>query len=73
MRSKSETVRIKPNPDFNLSDELTLLEKIWLKELKPFRERGYNKDINMQTSARKTIIYWSVMHFGKVFIFGGFS
>jgi hypothetical protein len=32
------------DPNFNLSDELTLLEQIWLEELQPFDERGYNPD-----------------------------
>jgi group I intron endonuclease len=39
-----EVVKVKDDPDFNLSDELTLLEKIWLEKLKPFGERGYNTD-----------------------------
>lgn len=37
-----ETVPIKNDPNFNLKDELTLLEKIWLEKLQPFGERGYN-------------------------------
>ena len=37
-----ETVQIKDNPNFNLKDELTLLEEIWLEKLQPFGERGYN-------------------------------
>ena len=32
------------DPVFNLDDELTLLEEIWLEKLQPFGERGYNKD-----------------------------
>jgi len=36
-----EEVRIVDNPNFNLSDELTLLEMIWLEKLKPV-ENGYN-------------------------------
>jgi hypothetical protein len=40
-----ETVKVKvEDPDFNLGDELTLLEQIWLEALKPFGERGYNTD-----------------------------
>ena len=37
-----ETVPIKDDPNFNLKDELTLLEEIWLEKLQPFGERGYN-------------------------------
>jgi group I intron endonuclease len=39
-----ETVQVKDNPNFNLDDELTLLEQIWLEKLQPFGERGYNPD-----------------------------
>lgn len=37
-----EEVRVDDNPNFNLDDELTLLEQIWLEKLQPFGERGYN-------------------------------
>jgi group I intron endonuclease len=37
-----EEINIKDDPNFNLKDELTLLEQIWLEELQPFGERGYN-------------------------------
>jgi len=39
-----ETVTIKDDPNFNLRDELTLLEMIWLEKLQPFGEKGYNLD-----------------------------
>ena len=40
-----ETVQVKEDdPDFNVSDELTLLEQIWLEKLQPFGDRGYNTD-----------------------------
>ncbi len=39
-----EVVQEKDDPDFNLNDELTLLEQIWLEKLRPFGERGYNAD-----------------------------
>jgi group I intron endonuclease len=39
-----EVVKVKDDPNFNLEDELTLLEQIWLEKLKPFGERGYNTD-----------------------------
>jgi len=35
-------VKIKEDPSFNLKDELTLLEQLWLEELQPIGERGYN-------------------------------
>ena len=36
-----EEVNVKDDPNFNLSDELTLLEMIWLEKLQPV-EHGYN-------------------------------
>ena len=37
-----EVVKVKDDPNFNLSDELTLLEQIWIEKIQPFGERGYN-------------------------------
>lgn len=37
-----ETVPIQDDPHFNLKDELTLLEEIWLEKLQPFGKHGYN-------------------------------
>jgi len=37
-----EVVNVSDDPNFNLNDELTLLEQIWLEKLQPFGERGYN-------------------------------
>ncbi len=37
-----EVVEVKDDPNFNLKDELTLLEEIWLEKLQPFGEKGYN-------------------------------
>ncbi|HEY6952434.1 MAG TPA: GIY-YIG nuclease family protein [Bacteroidota bacterium] len=37
-----EVVKVKDDPNFNLEDELTLLEEIWIEKLQPFGERGYN-------------------------------
>jgi hypothetical protein len=37
-----EEVQRKDDPNFNLKDELALLEMIWLEKLQPFGERGYN-------------------------------
>jgi hypothetical protein len=35
-----ETVKVKDDPHFNLEDELTLLEQVWIEELQPFGEKG---------------------------------
>jgi group I intron endonuclease len=43
-----ETVKVKEDPNFNLNDELTLLEQIWLEKLQPFGGRGYNPDENIR-------------------------
>lgn len=37
-----ELVNVKEEPGFDLEDELTLLEQIWLEKLEPFGEKGYN-------------------------------
>lgn len=37
-----EEVKRKDVPNFNLEEELTLLEMIWLENLGPVGERGYN-------------------------------
>ncbi len=37
-----EVVKVRDDPNFNVEDELTLLEQIWLEQLQPFGERGYN-------------------------------
>ncbi len=34
-----EVVKVKDDPDFNLRDEVTLIEQIWLEKLQPFGER----------------------------------
>ncbi len=36
-----EEIKTKEDPNFNLQDELTLLEMIWLEKLQPV-ENGYN-------------------------------
>ena len=43
-----EVVKVKDDPGFDLKDELTLLEAIWLEKLKPFGERGYNTSANIR-------------------------
>ncbi|MBI5943769.1 MAG: GIY-YIG nuclease family protein [Chloroflexi bacterium] len=37
-----EEVKLREAPGFNLSDELTLLEMIWLEKLQPVGDGGYN-------------------------------
>ena len=37
-----EEVKMQDGPNFNLNDELTLLEEIWLEKVQPFGGRGYN-------------------------------
>ncbi len=39
-----EEVKQTDDPNFDVKDELTLLEQIWIEKLQPFGERGYNKD-----------------------------
>jgi hypothetical protein len=43
-----EAVKVTDSPHFNLGDELTLLEQIWLEQLQPFSERGYNRDAKIR-------------------------
>jgi hypothetical protein len=43
-----ETIPIKEDPNFNLKDELTLLEEIWLEKLQPWGERGYNSNAKIR-------------------------
>ena len=43
-----EEVKVKDDPNFNLSDELTLLEEIWIEKVQPFGDRGYNNDTNIR-------------------------
>ena len=43
-----DVVKVANDPHFNLSDELTLLEQIWLEKLDPFGERGYNTDAKIR-------------------------
>jgi hypothetical protein len=41
-------VKVKDDPNFNLRDELILLEQIWLEELQPVGERGYNANARIR-------------------------
>jgi len=43
-----EMVKVKDDPNFNLNDELTLLEQVWLEELEPVGERGYNANTRIR-------------------------
>ena len=43
-----EVVKVKDDPHFNLQDELTLLEQIWLEKLQPVGDHGYNTDTNIR-------------------------
>ncbi len=43
-----ETVKVKKDPNFDIKDELTLLEEIWLERLQPFGEKGYNLNSNIR-------------------------
>jgi hypothetical protein len=43
-----ETVKKTDDPNFNMEDELTLLEQIWLERTEPFGEKGYNKDTQIR-------------------------
>ncbi len=43
-----EVVKVKDDPNFNLEDELTLIEQIWLEKLQPFGEKGYNTDTRIR-------------------------
>src|SRR5258706_10372856 len=43
-----EAQQRKDDPNFNLKDELTLLEMIWLEKLQPVSERGYNLNTNVR-------------------------
>jgi hypothetical protein len=38
-----EVVKVKDDPHFDVADELTLLEEIWVEKLQPFGEHGYNE------------------------------
>jgi hypothetical protein len=43
-----EVVQVRDDPNFNLSDELTLLELIWVEKLQPFGEKGYNPNVKIR-------------------------
>ncbi len=43
-----EVAKVKDDPNFNLRDELALLEQIWVEKLQPFGDRGHNTDNNIR-------------------------
>jgi len=43
-----EEVKVLDSPNFNLKDELTLLEEIWLEKFQPFEEHCYNLNANIR-------------------------
>lgn len=43
-----EVVEVKDDPDFNLSNELALLEELWLEKLHPVGEGGYNTNARIR-------------------------
>jgi hypothetical protein len=43
-----DVVQVRDDPNFNLSDELTLLEMIWVEKLQPFGEKGYNPNVKIR-------------------------
>ena len=43
-----EVVKVKDDPHFNLTDELILLEQIWIEKIQPLGERGYNLNNNIR-------------------------
>ena len=43
-----ETVKVKDATNFDIKDELTLLEQIWIEKLQPFGALGYNTDAHIR-------------------------
>jgi hypothetical protein len=43
-----EVVQVKDDPLFNLDDELTLLEQIWLEQTRALGDGGYNEDARIR-------------------------
>jgi len=39
-----EEVKMSDDPNFDIKDELTLLEQIWVEKLQPFGDGGYNTE-----------------------------
>jgi len=45
-----EVIEEKDGPCFNMEDELTLLEQIWVEKIKPFDSNGYNDNSNIRVA-----------------------
>jgi hypothetical protein len=43
-----EVIKPKDEPDFDIEEELSLLEQIWLEKLQPVGKQGYNKDTKIR-------------------------
>jgi hypothetical protein len=43
-----EVAKVKDDPNFNLREELALLEQIWIEKLQLFGDRGHNTDNNIR-------------------------
>ena len=43
-----DVVKVTDDPHFNLETELTLLEQIWMEQLQPIGEGGYNTDARIR-------------------------
>jgi len=57
-----EVVKVKDDPDFDVKDELTLLEQIWLEKLQPFGERVIIK-IPISARHNRTRKIWTMRMF----------
>jgi len=44
----AEVAKVKDDPGFNLDDQLSLLEEIWIEKTQPCGERGYNKNLKIR-------------------------
>ena len=43
-----EIIKENDGPCFNMDDELTLIEQIWLEKIRPFDNNGYNEGNNIR-------------------------
>ncbi|MFC1781394.1 GIY-YIG nuclease family protein [Planctomycetota bacterium] len=43
-----EVIKEKEDPSFNMKEELSLTEQIWIEKLHPFGDSGYNIDSNIR-------------------------
>ncbi|HKI78091.1 MAG TPA: GIY-YIG nuclease family protein [Ignavibacteriaceae bacterium] len=40
-----DELKPKEDPDYNYSEDLKVLEELWLEKLQPYGDKGYNKEI----------------------------